>query len=174
VTALRAVLLLGLLGVVACKENIPRPPDDPEDSGVVVPTDVSSPDGPQPAPPDVTPDTAPVSTCGAAGQPCCPGNGCAGGGCCVSGLCVANGTACRTDATCLQGSCGGCGALLPLPQACCEPRTCTASRAVCLGPGGGTCQACGAAGQSCCGDGFCESGFTCDKNAMSPGLCIPK
>lgn len=171
---MRAAVLVGALGaLLACRENIPRPPDDPEDAGTFNPADVSSPDAP-PVAPDATVDTEPPPTCGLPGQGCCPGNVCAGGGCCMSGLCVANGTACRADATCLDGSCGGCGALTPLPQPCCEPRMCTASRTVCLGVSVGTCQPCGGSAQPCCGDGFCQSGFTCDKVTSSQGLCVAK
>lgn len=170
----RATFLIVLAGAfLACRENIPKPPDEPDDAGMVTPTDVSMPDA-QPVPPDLMADLPPAPTCGTAGQACCPGNVCTGGGCCMSGLCVANGTACRSDATCLDGSCGGCGALLPTPQACCESRVCTASRAVCAGATGGSCQPCGAGGQSCCADGFCQPGATCDKNAGPPGMCVPK
>jgi hypothetical protein len=171
----RLTLLVALAGLfLACRENIPRPSDEPDDGGAVTPADVSMPDGADPVQPDLMADLPPAPTCGTAGQPCCPGNVCTGGGCCMSGSCVANGTACRSDATCLQGSCGGCGALLPAAQSCCETRVCTASRAICAGAGAGSCQACGGPGQSCCGDGFCQPGATCDKNAGSPGMCVPK
>ena len=124
---------LALCALLSCKEDIPRPPSQPDDDGgSVTPADVSSLDGPE-AKPDVV-DATPAPTCGGAGQACCPGNGCSGGGCCVGGMCVANGTPCRADATCLEGSCGGCGAALPRPQECCAARTCTASRSGCLGP----------------------------------------
>jgi hypothetical protein len=173
-TAARTLALIGLVGLLlACRENIPRPPDELEDGGPVVPADVSMPDGAGPGP-DAAPDLPPPPTCGTGGQPCCPGNVCTGGGCCMSGQCIANGTACRSDATCLEGSCGGCGAILPMAQGCCEARVCTASRAVCAGPGAGSSHACGAGGQGCCGDDFCQPGFTCDKNAVSSGLCVPK
>ena len=85
----------------------------------------------------------------------------------MAGQCVANGTPCRSDATCLEGSCGGCG--MP-PQKCCEPRLCTASRSVCTGDAVGSCQACGAEGQPCCGDDFCQSGLSCDKSGPN-GHC---
>jgi len=164
---------LALCALLSCKEDIPRPPSQPDDDGgSVTPADVSSLDGPE-AKPDVV-DATPAPTCGGAGQACCPGNGCSGGGCCVGGMCVANGTPCRADATCLEGSCGGCGAALPRPQECCAARTCTASRSGCLGPGAGLCQACGGGGQSCCGDGFCEADFRCDTSVTLPGLCVPR
>ena len=36
--------LIGLAGLLlACRENIPRPPDDPDDGGPVIPADVSMP-----------------------------------------------------------------------------------------------------------------------------------
>ena len=83
----------------------------------------------------------------------------------------ANGTPCRADATCLNGSCGGCGGST---QACCDGRTCTASRAACAGADVGMCQACGGGGQSCCADHFCASGLGCDFSKMAPlGACVP-
>jgi hypothetical protein len=94
----------------------------------------------------------------------------------MSGQCVANGTPCRADGTCLNGSCGGCGALVQgTAQVCCENRVCTASRTACAGASPGLCQACGAGAQPCCGDGFCETGFVCDPAQSAPlGLCVPK
>jgi hypothetical protein len=164
---------LGLLVAVAassCKEDIPRPPAENDDAGGEVTPADAAPDGPGRT--DVAPDRMPAPTCGTPGLACCPGNDCTGGGCCVSGQCVANGTPCRSDATCLNGSCGGCGGLTQgMPQACCEPAagapagtapSCTGSRAVCSAMGGGTCRPCGAMGQSCCADNFCEAGMTCD------------
>jgi hypothetical protein len=156
--------------VLACKQDIPKPV---EDGGQGAPADVSSIDGPA-SRPDLAADVSPPPTCGNGGQSCCAGNVCTGGGCCVSGQCVANGTACRPDATCLEGSCGGCGAARPQAQECCTGRACTASRAVCLGAGTGMCQVCGASGQSCCGDGFCEGNLRCDTGAAPTGMCVPK
>jgi len=164
---------LGICAWLACKENIPRPPDQPDDGGAGTPADVSSIDGPA-APPDLAADTTPAPTCGTPGQACCPGNVCAAGGCCVSGQCVANGTSCRADATCLEGSCGGCGSNDPKPQDCCVARSCTASYSVCLGGGAGMCQHCGAAGESCCGDGYCAEKLRCDTSVAPPGMCVPK
>ncbi|HXU82079.1 MAG TPA: hypothetical protein VN914_11820 [Polyangia bacterium] len=171
-SARAALATLALCALFACKENIPRPPDDVDDAGLNPPVDVSSLDGPESKLDSA--DSAPTPTCGQGGQACCPGNVCNGGGCCVNNQCVANGTACRADATCLGGSCGGCGSGLPMPQECCAARACTASRTVCLGPGAGLCQGCGAAGQSCCGDAFCEGNLRCDTSVAPPGLCVPK
>src|SRR4051812_22648455 len=171
-TAAQVLATLVVCASLACKENIPRPPDDLDDAGPVTPADVSSVDGPA-AKPDVV-DATPAPTCGGSGQACCPGNVCTGGGCCVAGQCVANGTPCRADATCLEGSCGGCGAGMPKAQDCCAGRACTGSRSTCLGAGAGMCQACGGAGQSCCGDGFCEASLRCDTSVAPPGKCLPK
>src|SRR5262245_61331963 len=128
---------------------------------------------------DVSPDlssdrtsTPEVSlTCGNDGQVCCPGNVCQNGGCCVNGRCAANGTACRSDATCLNGSCGGCGGPPnPSPQLCCESRVCTASRTLCTGAGQGVCQICGSGGQPCCDKQVCDPGFICDPNQGPSGV----
>jgi hypothetical protein len=167
----RSLFALAFCALLACKENIPRPPEPPDDDGGFTPTDVAA-DGPESK--LDTADTAGPPTCGQGGQSCCPGNVCNGGGCCMNGQCVANGTPCRPDATCLDGSCGGCGSGLPKPQECCTGRTCTASRTACVGPGPGLCQACGAATQSCCGDSFCEGNLRCDTSVAAPGLCVPK
>jgi hypothetical protein len=171
-----AILLAGFCALAGCKQDIPPPAPDPEDAGGPVdPSDVPSFDA-QPIVDEAVlpPDVAPPPTCGASGLSCCPGNVCLGGGCCQGGKCVANGTACRADATCLNGSCGGCGALVQgMPQPCCDMRACTASRTTCLGDAVGLCQACGGRSQSCCGDGFCDTGLTCNR-ALSPAICAPK
>src|SRR5205814_503355 len=87
VMSARATLAtLSLCAVLACKENIPRPPDSIDDGGASTPTDVSSVDGPG-SPPDLV-DATPVSTCGAA-----PGGGTRRGTPTVAppGLCVPGG-----------------------------------------------------------------------------------
>jgi hypothetical protein len=161
--AIRAAVVTLVLVMMGCKEDIPRPPPSAEDAGgSVMPTGTDE------------VDAGPAPTCGLGDQPCCPGNTCAGGGCCLGGRCIPNGTSCLTEATCLDGSCGGCGTVQKgKAQACCAGRVCTGSRTACGGMDPGMCQACGAVGQPCCGDGFCETDATCDRTQASPA-CVAK
>jgi hypothetical protein len=173
---LLGVLLAGVL-LAACERNIPEPPAEVDpDGGGVTPNDLPVVD----AAPDQAPDLPPPVTCGTAGQECCAGNVCANGGCCQGGRCAANGTLCRADGTCLNGSCGGCGGLgadggTGGGEICCEQRACTASRAVCVGEAlPGQCKPCGVAGQPCCGDSFCDPGLSCDRAQVAAGVCVTR
>lgn len=158
---------------MGCERDIPKPPPSLEpDSGLVNPNELPTEDA---GAPDLSPDLPPPISCGGAGQECCPGNVCASGGCCVGGRCAANGTLCRADGTCLNGSCGGCGGLAGGGESCCELRTCSASRSVCVGEAlPGQCRACGASGQPCCGDGFCDAGLACDRVQVAAGVCVSR
>lgn len=167
------LLVFALGAMLSCRRDIARPlPEPDEDAGFVAPTEIARADASSPQRPDMAVDTRPPVTCGRPGLACCPGNECAGGGCCYGGTCVANGTSCRPEATCLDGSCAGCGSLgRALPQMCCDPpdggpagtpRVCTATRAVCSPDAGILCVPCGEVGQGCCADGFCEPGARCD------------
>ena len=140
-----------------------------------------APDARDAAAPDRPPD-APPPTCGLTRLPCCAGNACAFGGCCICGQCVQNGTACTAEATCLSGSCGGCGGLM---QPCCAiagvdggppQRVCTTERTVCTGTGAGRCQRCGGTGEPCCANDFCAGATACcgsDHHCVSgSGACF--
>lgn len=139
-----------------------------------LPVDAAAPDRPA----DVARETAvdrsesmDVLVCGMSGQACCPGNACGGGGCCLAnGRCVSLGDSCSPTASCVNGSCGGCGGL---NDPCCENRRCTASLTTCLGVGDGACQACGGVDQPCCAQAFCGPGLRCDSAREPPaGRCV--
>ncbi len=130
--------------------------------------------------------------CGDPGQPCCVASACRAGGCCVDALCVASGANCGGAlGTCMEGSCGGCGAL---GEACClehqsdgcgggmsdPPRChgCTAPGARCsvLDPssevGIGTCEACGHEDEQCCRVQECiEELAYCATHDAAPSTC---
>jgi hypothetical protein len=179
---LTVLLLLGAgtgAGVTSCgPRNIPRPMDaGPVPADVVkrdVPFDVAAPPR-DVAAPETGPPDGPPTICGGDGQVCCPGNQCLANGCCVSGRCVTAFTTCAVGSTCVNGgSCGGCGGppMGAVSQRCCEMRSCTASKTVCVGLGVGQCTFCGGGGQPCCADGYCDSGFVCGAtgNCLSCGL----
>ena len=115
------------------------------------------------------PDTRRVdgSTCGTAGDNCCPGSVCENGGCCIASnngnTCVAAGSACtNVGGTCTAGACAGldggasCGGN---SEECClrtsgggNTRMCTAGNLTCeTGDASARCVTCGALNQPCCG-----------------------
>lgn len=107
-----------------------------------------------------------MSSCGSAGDACCPGNRCTGeGACCVAGTCVAEGDSCGVLGQCKAGGCvaEACGGV---DQPCCKPGagslpfcttgTCDAARQKCV--------ACGAPGLPCCDGNVCTKGGCCDHN----------
>jgi hypothetical protein len=190
---LLAVLVLAASSLSACRKYIEKPPDGgtggTAGTGGMAGTggrggtggasgtggtggsiDMAMPDMPPPADmgdvmiADKQPDTL---LCGLTAQSCCPINSCLAGGCCVDGKCVAPGTACFPDKSCVQVSCGGCGAA---GQQCCQNAQCVAPGTVCIGgDGGSTCRKCGGPNEICCAGNICSDGRTC-----TSGMCTPK
>jgi hypothetical protein len=146
-------------GVDASKDGT-SPADAHGDVGSTGPSDASTSDVHADAPKEA------AAACGSAGETCCQFHQC-NAGCCIYGTCFGQNATCTgigplgvPPPTCVNASCGPCGAP---NQPCCmgmSGNTCTAPFTVCQS---NTCNPCGMAGQQCCPGSVCTPGNVCDQ-----------